>query len=83
MTHPAKRHVYVLTVWEERRATPGRPAVWRFSLENTHDRRRFGFGSLEELMAFVRAQILHTQNLRGQIRRTDKGNDGDEEVVTD
>ena len=49
--------VYLLRLWRERPALPGRPAVWRFSLEDTRTRQRRGFASLEGLTAFLRAQI--------------------------
>jgi len=57
MHDPRRRFVYVLTVWEERPASEARPAVWRFSLEDTHARHRLGFGSLSDLTAFLRQEI--------------------------
>jgi hypothetical protein len=59
MRNPAKRFIYVLTGWQERPASPGRPAVWRFSLEESHIDRRHGFGSLEALMDFLRAEMVN------------------------
>ena len=56
MQSSTKRFVYVLTGWQERTASSERPAVWRFSLEETHVERRHGFGSLGELMAFLAMQ---------------------------
>jgi hypothetical protein len=47
---------YILRLWQERPASSDRPAVWRFSLEDTRARRRLGFGSLDELTAFLEAQ---------------------------
>ena len=48
---------FVLRLWQERPASLGRPAVWRFSLEDIRSRQRRGFASLEGLMAFLRAQM--------------------------
>ena len=56
MDSPTKRFVYVLIGWEERSSSCGRPAVWRFSLEDTRAEQRVGFGSLDELMAFLEAE---------------------------
>lgn len=50
-------HAYLLRLWQERPASSERPAVWRLSLEDTRTRQRRGFGSLEELMAFLQAQL--------------------------
>ena len=50
-------HAYLLRLWQERPASSERPAVWRLSLEDTRTRQRRGFGSLEGLVAFLRAQV--------------------------
>jgi len=47
----------LLVIWQERAATPAGPAVWRFSLEDMRDGARRGFGSLEELVAFLGAEL--------------------------
>jgi hypothetical protein len=57
MDNPARRLVYVLTAWEERRATADRSAVWRFSLEDTCGRQRLGFKDLDELTTFLARQV--------------------------
>jgi hypothetical protein len=60
---PSSKHLdltyraYILRLWQERPASSDRPAVWRFSLEDTRARRRLGFGSLEELTAFLEEQV--------------------------
>jgi hypothetical protein len=51
------RLVHLLTLWRERPARAGRPALWRFSVENVRTGERRGFASLEALMAFLRAQM--------------------------
>ena len=66
MPNPARRLVYVLTAWEERAASTGRPAVWRFSLEDTHARRRLGFKDLEELTAFLHTQVNPVEETDGE-----------------
>jgi hypothetical protein len=48
---------YILRLWQERPASPECPAVWRFSLEDIHARRRVGFGDLAALTAFLEAQM--------------------------
>ena len=57
MRNPGRRFVYVLTVWEERPASEARPAVWRFSLEDTRAHHRLGFGSLTDVTAFLRREM--------------------------
>jgi len=65
MHNPGKRFVYVLTAWEERKASAERPAVWRFSLEDTGAQRRLGFRDLDELTAFLHTQVDVTDPTRG------------------
>ena len=48
---------YLLRLWQERPAAPGRPAVWRCSLEDPGRSERYGFGSLEAAVDFLRAQM--------------------------
>jgi hypothetical protein len=51
-------HAYLLRCWREEYAAPGREPGWRFSVEEVlHERRRWGFGSLEGLVAFLRAEL--------------------------
>jgi hypothetical protein len=50
-------HAYILRLWQERSASPAHPAVWRFSLEDTHTRQRRGFGDLAKLVGFLQAQM--------------------------
>jgi hypothetical protein len=57
-TKEATYQVYLLRAWRERPASPGHPAVWRFSLEDVRTRQRRGFGSLEGLVAFLRAEVI-------------------------
>ncbi len=52
-----RRLVYLLTAWQERAATDGCSAVWRFSLEDIRTRRRKGFGTLDELTDFLLQEL--------------------------
>lgn len=65
MHNPGKRFFYVLTAWEEREASAGRPAVWRFSLEDTRARRRLGFRDLDDLTAFLHTRVDETDETKG------------------
>ena len=49
---------YLLRCWQEGKAvTDGKPQ-WRFSLQEVfHERRRWGFTSLESLLVFLRAEL--------------------------
>jgi len=55
------RLTHLLTIWLERSAQPGQPAVWRFSLEDIQTRERRGFASLDALMEFLKTQMMHTE----------------------
>lgn len=74
-----RRMIYVLTAWQERPASPDRPAVWRFSLEDAPAGQRYGFGSLTELTAFLELELgpgrgpSHSPAARGtEERRNEK-----------
>ncbi|MBN1993911.1 MAG: hypothetical protein JW953_14520 [Anaerolineae bacterium] len=54
--------VYLLRLWQERPASPKCPPVWRYSVENIRTHRRYGFGSLEELIAFFRTRSVNTKD---------------------
>lgn len=58
MTEPSESltyRAYILRVWQERPPSEDRPAVWRYSLEDTRTRRRRGFASLDDLTAHLHA----------------------------
>ncbi|NOZ28826.1 MAG: hypothetical protein GXP39_12340 [Chloroflexi bacterium] len=59
--HPGKGRryrSYLLRCWQEE-ARPGRAPVWRFALlEVGREWRRWGFGDLEALMAFLRSEVM-------------------------
>lgn len=52
----ATYHAYILRAWQERPSSPDRPAVWRYSLEDTRTRRRRGFANLEDLTAYLQVR---------------------------
>jgi hypothetical protein len=54
--------VYLLRLWRERPASFECPPVWRYSVEDIRTRQRYGFGSLEELMAFFRTRSVSTKD---------------------
>ena len=49
---------YLLRCWQEgKSASDGKPQ-WRFSLQEVfHERRRWGFTSLESLLVFLQAEL--------------------------
>jgi hypothetical protein len=49
---------YLMRCWQEGKAAPGAKPRWRFSLEGVlQNRPRQGFDTLEELIAFVQAEL--------------------------
>lgn len=58
-------HAYILRCWLEEQVGPGGEPQWRFSLEEVfQERRRIGFTSLEEMAAFLRNELAHTEQNR-------------------
>ena len=56
---PAYR-VYVLRSWQETVSAQGKPAVWRFSLEDPTTRQQRGFADLAALMHFLSVETGKT-----------------------
>jgi hypothetical protein len=54
---PPRRSIYLLTLWQERPASPDEAAVWRISLEDVRTGRRRGFASFEQVLAFLQDRI--------------------------
>jgi hypothetical protein len=49
---------YLLRCWREEQAAPDGSSRWRFSVEEVlHERRRWGFSSLESLFTFFQAEL--------------------------
>ncbi len=61
MTGSPLRFIHLLTMWQERPARPGQPAVWRFSLEDVQTRERRGFADLDDLLAFLKSQMTDVE----------------------
>jgi hypothetical protein len=61
---------YLLRCWREEQAAPGGPSPWRFSVEEVlHERRRWGFSSLESLLAFLQAELAGAEGAMAIGRR--------------
>ena len=49
---------YLLRCWKEGKTAPDGESQWRFSLQEVfHERRRWGFTSLESLLVFLQAEL--------------------------
>ena len=48
---------HLLHFWEVRSQCPGRPATWRYSLEDSETGQKHGFPDLEALVVFLRAKL--------------------------
>jgi hypothetical protein len=49
---------YLLRCWREEEAISAKKSPWRFWVEEiSHEQRQKGFGSLEALFAFLRAEL--------------------------
>ena len=59
---PPRYRSYVLTFWEERSQDTDTPVIWRFSLQDPRTGQRHGFASLEEMVGFVRAELVSSQD---------------------
>jgi hypothetical protein len=54
---PPRYRSYLLTIWEERKASPDLAVTWRFSLEDARTGRRRGFAGLEALVAALQQEM--------------------------
>jgi hypothetical protein len=54
---PPRYQSYVLRYWEMRSQHPGRPATWRFSLEDPQTREKHALSSLEALVTFLQTEL--------------------------
>ena len=58
LNRPPNYASFLLTFWEERGFNSNISPVWRFRLEEPHTRQQFGFASLEELIAFLKSELV-------------------------
>jgi hypothetical protein len=63
-SRPPRYHSYLLRFWEERSDQPEQ-AVWRFSLEDPLTDQRYGFPSLETLIAWLQTEMAEAPDLAG------------------
>jgi hypothetical protein len=58
MRKKSRQRAYLLRCWQEGEAIPGKDTHWCFSVEEILRKRpRRGFGSLEALLAYLRAEL--------------------------
>jgi hypothetical protein len=54
---------YLLRCWREGEASGGEVPTWRFSVEEVlGERRRWGFGRLEEVVAFLQVELVNGED---------------------
>jgi hypothetical protein len=54
---PARYQAMLLTFWEERNQTSAQEPVWRFRVQELYTRQKYGFATLEELVAFLQSKM--------------------------
>jgi hypothetical protein len=57
---PTKHQSFLLRAWQDQ--TNQEQPNWRFSLEEVQTHQRRGFANLEELYAFLKAQLVERPN---------------------
>lgn len=58
---------YLLRCWQEQKAAPDRPPVWRFVLQEISGKqRRLGFGSFEQMADFVLDELTAISRQRAE-----------------
>ena len=56
---------YVLRCWQEKQASPEQPPEWRFTVQDISEaQRQPAFGSFEQLVAFLRSEILGKESVK-------------------
>lgn len=59
----ANQRVYVVRCWREGQSAWDGKRIWRFSVEEVlRERRRVGFSTLAELLAFLRGELERNAN---------------------
>ena len=67
---PPRYRSFLFIFWEERSSDPTVPPVWRFSLKDPHTGWRRGFANLEEMLAFVQAELAGSEDESPQSHQT-------------
>jgi hypothetical protein len=61
---------YLLRCWQEVEMIPGQTPRWRFRVEEVlSGQRQMGFGSLDALIAFLRAELVGSEEERVEDNR--------------
>ena len=55
---PSRYRAYLLRCWQERGRQEAQPALWRFSLEDPHTGRRYGFATLDAVLAALQRELV-------------------------
>ncbi len=59
---PPRYRSFLFIFWEERSSDPTVPPVWRFSLKDPRSGRRRGFASLEEMVVYLKAELVDSED---------------------
>ena len=59
---PPRYRSFLFTFWEERSQNPDASVVWRFSLTDSRTGQRYGFASLEEMIAFLKKELVSKED---------------------
>ncbi len=60
---PPHYHAFLLRCWQERSQFNDVPAVWRFSLENPQTGDRFGFTTLDAVIAALQDSLANDEDM--------------------
>lgn len=58
-------YTYILRFWEEQESDKG-DSAWRFTIEDPAQGTRHGFSSMDDLVAFLHAQVAQRQSRPGK-----------------
>lgn len=53
---------FVLRTWQESGQDSAGTGIWRYSLEDPHSGERFGFATIDALVAFLQNQTVQVSN---------------------
>jgi hypothetical protein len=52
---------FVLRTWHESSLEAAETGIWRYSLEDPHSGERYGFATIDALVAFLQSQTVQAQ----------------------